>query len=100
MDADTSLATRPGVRLSLIDLIIHNCSAGAYVYFSMIKGEHTSLQLMMCSIIIYNREVARAKLHRHSIFLILFRMLFQTLPKKKKERKNPTTLLMLFINEF
>lgn len=87
MDADTSLATRPGVRLSLIDLIIHNCSAGAYVYFGMIKGEHTSLQLMMCSIIIYNREVARAKLHRHSTFLILFKMFFQILPKETKKKK-------------
>lgn len=87
MDADTSLATRPGVRLPLIDLIIHNCSAGAYVYFSMIKGEHTSLQLMMCSITIYNREVARAKLHRHSTFLILFKMFFQILPRKKKKEK-------------
>lgn len=87
MDADTSLATRPGVRLSLIDLIIHNCSAGAYVYFSMIKGEHTSLQLMMCSIIIYNREVARAKLHRHSTFLILFKFFFQILPTKKEKKR-------------
>lgn len=87
MDADTSLATRPGVRLSLIDLIIHNCSAGAYVYFGMIKGEHTSLQLMMCSIIIYNREVTRAKLHRHSTFLILFKMFFQILPKETKKKK-------------
>lgn len=99
MDADTSLATRPGVRLSLIDLIIHNCSAGAYVYFSMIKGEHTSLQLMMCSIIIYNREVARAKLYRHRTFLILFRMFFQFLPKEE-ERNNPTTLLKLLISKF
>ena len=91
MDADTSLATRPGVRLSLIDLIIHNCSAGAYVYFSMIKGEHTSLQLMMCSIIIYNREVAGAKLYRHSTFLILFKMLFQTLPKKRRKKQSNHT---------
>lgn len=66
MKVDTSLAIRPKCGLSVIDLIICNCSTGAYVYFSVIKGDYARQWLMMSFIIIYNCGAAKPKCIRQN----------------------------------